>query len=184
MSDDSSMTGDWAREQENYDFLRSLAPVPMRTAAWKSFQRPAEVDTNWHQTENQGSIGSCQGHSMSSVLERLAIVNGEKIQLSEIFAYLATQKIDGLLGADNGSTISGGCELAVTVGCCLEELTGYPRSYPSRSDRERILSSTIMRLRKSTRLNRRGKCRMITTHYSISSGAAAVSILVYAGTMI
>lgn len=141
MSDESSMTGDWAREQENYDFLRSLAPVPMRTAAWKSFQRPAEVDTNWHRTENQGSIGSCQGHSLSSVLERLAVVNGDKIQLSEIFAYLATQNIDGLLGADNGSTISGGCELAVTVGCCLEELTGYPRSYPRRSDRERILSS-------------------------------------------
>ena len=142
MTDEHMMTGDWAQESEDYDFLSALPPVPMDNDAWKAFQRPADIDIDWHRTENQGPIGSCQGHSLSSVLERLAFVGGDKIQLSEIFAYLGTQKIDGLLGSDRGSTISGGCKLAVDVGCCLESLTGYPRSYPGRAERERILSGS------------------------------------------
>lgn len=141
MSTEPRMTGDWAYEKEDYSFLERLEAVPMKTALWESFQRPAEIVIDWHRTENQGQIGSCQGHSLSSVLERLAFVHGDKLQLSEIFAYLGSQKIDGLLGSDNGSTISGGCKLAVDVGCCLEELTGYPRSYPGRAERDRILSS-------------------------------------------
>jgi hypothetical protein len=140
MSGQLDMQGDWAWEQEDRLFLRTLAELPLQSEAWFKFSRPEEVSIDWHRTENQGQIGSCQGHSVSSTLERLCQVNGELVQLSEIFAYLGTQKIDGLLGSDRGSTISGGCKLAVEVGCCLEELTGYPRSYPDRAAREKILS--------------------------------------------
>jgi hypothetical protein len=122
-------------------FLYNLPQAPMKTAEWSAFSRPAEVDISWHRTENQGQIGSCQGHALSSGLERLAFVKGERVQLSEIFAYLATQKIDGLLGRDSGSTISGGGKIGVGVGCPKEELTGYPSSYPGQMDRARILSS-------------------------------------------
>ena len=125
---------------EDRPMLNALPEAPMKTAAWRAFKRPAEVDVTWHRTENQGSIGSCQGHDLSSVLERLALVNKKKVQLSEIFAYLGTQKIDGLIGSDDGSTISGGGKLATTVGVCLEELTGYPSSYPGSTARAKILS--------------------------------------------
>jgi C1A family cysteine protease len=135
-----SMTGDWLREREDYAFLRSLPAAPMFTAAWRAFSRPAEIDISWHKTEDQSQLGSCQGHSVSSVLERLAHVNGESVQLSEIFAYLATQKIDGLLGSDRGSTISGGCKMAVQFGCPPETNTGYPRAYPGSAARAAILS--------------------------------------------
>lgn len=131
---------DYDPKREDKAFLRSLPEAPMRTAKWQAFSRPEEVLVEWHKTENQGPIGSCQGHSLSSCLERLAMVRGENIQLSEIFAYLATQKIDGLLGSDRGSTISGGCKVAMQYGCPPEELTGYPRSYPGRAERDRILS--------------------------------------------
>jgi len=133
------MIGDYNWQKEDFDYLNRLPEVPMHTEAWKAFSRPAEIDISWHRTENQGQIGSCQGHALSSVLERLAFVHGEHIQLSEIFAYLATQKIDGLLGSDSGSTIAGGCQLAVNTGCCLEEMTGYPTSYPSRSGINEVL---------------------------------------------
>ena len=126
---------------EDRGLLAALPEAPMQSAAWKAFNRPVEVDTKWHRTENQGQIGSCQGHGISSVLERLAFVKGEKVQLSEIFGYLATQKIDGLLGRDSGSTISGGGKLATTSGVPKEELTGYPNSYPNSNERSRILSS-------------------------------------------
>ena len=131
---------DYQWEREDQAFLAGLPEAPMQTSAWAAFSRPAEVGIDWHRTENQGQIGSCQGNDLSSVLERLAFVRGEKAQLSRIFAYLATQKIDGLLGSDSGSTISGGCKLATDVGCPPEALTGYPRGYPDRSEQSKILS--------------------------------------------
>lgn len=123
---------------EDREMLAGLRPIP---AEFATFGRPESVDVQWHHTENQGSIGSCQGNDLSSCLERLEFVSKKAVvQLSRIFAYLATQKIDGLLGADNGSTISGGGKLATTVGCCPEDLTGYPKSYPGSADRQKILS--------------------------------------------
>ena len=136
----SILPDDYRWEQEDHAFLDALPQAPMQTSAWAAFSRPREIGIEWHQSENQGQIGSCQGNGLSSVLERLAVVRGEKVQLSRIFAYLATQKIDGLLGSDSGSTISGGCKLAVDVGCPPETLTGYPRSYPGRAEREKILA--------------------------------------------
>lgn len=127
-------------ESEDRSYLRALPEVPMTTAAWQSFSRPTEIDVSWHHNEDQGAIGSCQGNGLSSVLERLAFVRGESVQLSRIFAYLATQKIDGLLGSDCGSTIAGGGKLAETSGCCLESMTGYPSSYPGRAAQAQILS--------------------------------------------
>ena len=131
---------DYDYDLEDHSFLAALPNLPMRTTSWDAFSRPEEVLIDWHRTENQGPIGSCQGHSLSSCLERLAQVKGETIQLSEIFGYLATQKLDGLLGRDVGSTISGGCKVAMRYGCPPENMTGYPRRYPGRSDRNKILS--------------------------------------------
>lgn len=141
MSTEPEQVNSYNWEKEDQGFLASLPDAPMKTAEWEAFSRPDSIGADWHRKENQGRIGSCQGNSLTSVLERLLFVRGEKVQLSRIFAYLATQRIDGLLGADDGSTISGGCKLAIETGCCLEDKTGYPSAYPNRTDRERILSS-------------------------------------------
>jgi len=155
MSDQEHFNYDF--EREDHDFLSVIPEAPMASSAWASFSRPSEVTVEWHRTENQGPMGSCQGHSISSVLERLAMVRGERVQLSEIFAYLATQKIDGLLGRDRGSTISGGCKVAMQYGCPPEKLTGYPRGYPSRADREKILSKLTTLRANPTKLSPCGK---------------------------
>lgn len=130
----------WNYEKEDYDFLNSLPKAPMNTAAWQAFSRPEEITIEWHHTEDQGAVGSCQGNSISSCLERVALVRGEQVQLSRMFAYLASQKIDGFLGADNGSTIAGGVKMALDVGCPPESLTGYVGRYPNRTERAKILS--------------------------------------------
>jgi hypothetical protein len=126
---------------EDRELLSSLPQLPQE---FRTFARPSYIDVDWHKSENQGPIGSCQGNGLTSCLERLQFVRtGSKdtvVQLSRIFAYLATQKLDGLLGSDRGSTISRGVKLALTVGAPPETLTGYPRSYPARSERDRILS--------------------------------------------
>lgn len=129
-------------ELEDRIMLAALKPLPTE---FQTFSRPAEVGVEWHKDENQGQIGSCQGNDITSCLERLQFVrtrDGRKVQqLSRIFAYLASQKIDGLLGQDQGSTISGGVKLTLSVGVCAESLTGYPSSYPGGNDRQRILSA-------------------------------------------
>jgi hypothetical protein len=84
----------------------------------------------WMNIENQSSVGACQGHAQSSCLE-LAYKHqtGDIVQLNRMFAYLASQKVDGITG-DNGSTMTGGAKSASTNGIPREESWPYPGFYP------------------------------------------------------
>lgn len=134
-------------ELEDRGFLAGLRSIPR---AFKSFARPETVGVAWHKTEDQGQIGSCQGNALTSCMERLQYVatgnQSRVVQLSRIFAYLATQKIDKdergvpLIGRDVGSTISGGGKVASEHGVCPESLTNYPPNYPGSTARNAILS--------------------------------------------
>lgn len=88
---------------------------------------PLEIDARkWHRIENQGPMGSCRGHSLSSVGEMaFFIATGEVVQFSPLYCYYATQKVDGLAGRDVGSTISGGVVVA-KQGLCPLEVMPYP----------------------------------------------------------
>lgn len=126
-------------ELEDREFLTGLRDIPQ---SFRGFERPESVGVEWHKDENQGQLGSCQGNDLSSCVERTEFVkNGGKVQLSRIYAYLRTQQLDGLLGSDRGSTISGGGKVALE-GLPLESLTGYPKSYPGSAERTRILGVT------------------------------------------
>lgn len=125
-------------EKEDRGFLSGLSEIP---ATFRG-TRPRKISAaDWHRTENQGPIGSCRGNSGTSALERLRYVRTkERVNLSRIFFYLATQKIDGLLGGDRGSTISGGFKLMLETGCPTEDKTGYPPSYPNQAARSAVLT--------------------------------------------
>jgi len=140
----------WRRELEGAGTLKALqsAKVPK---VFKSFASPVEVrpdlGDNAHRLENQSSMGSCQGHAIASCVEQLNTIatGGDRTQLSNIFAYIASQKITGsqLFGRDSGSTISSGVELATGNGICPESLAPYPQPvrYPNANERKKILSS-------------------------------------------
>jgi hypothetical protein len=125
-------------EQEDRDMIGNLADVPSF-----AFARPQEVKLDDIKRENQGSIGSCQGNSITSCLERLANVGGvhKGVQLSRIYAYLASQKLDGLLGGDSGSTITSGVKVALRS-IPTEANVPYPSParYPGKARRGEILS--------------------------------------------
>lgn len=75
-------------------------------------------------------VHNCQGHSLSSVTEWCrAIATGKVTQLSRAMGYYETQRIDGLLGKDDGSTIDGGRELVMSIGLCEEKLWPYTGKY-------------------------------------------------------
>ena len=84
----------------------------------------------WMQIEDQSQVGACQGHAQTSCCE-LAYYHqtGKPIQFNRMFAYLASQKVDGING-DNGSTMSGGAKSASTNGLPKEEAWPYIGHYP------------------------------------------------------
>lgn len=77
--------------------------------------------------ENQANMGSCQGHALSTCAEGCYYIatKGQKQRLSRLFAYLGSQKLDGIVG-DNGSTLHGGAKLSTEFGICLESVLPYP----------------------------------------------------------
>ena len=128
----------YAYEHEKIDELVSTA-IPMTFGLGDVDIENAldftEID-DIHPIENQGSMGSCQGHSLSSQLEVIRYLEtGEWLQMSRLQAYLGTQQIDGLLGRDAGSTISGGVRFAKEVGLVSEPYMPYPQPvrYPGKA---------------------------------------------------
>ncbi len=88
---------------------------------------PDEISYPEVQVKNQGPIGSCQGHELTTILETDHLIDtGVYVELSPRFGYLATKQTDGSLGqGDSGSTISGGAVTASRVGCCTVKTAPY-----------------------------------------------------------
>ena len=159
---------------ENHDELQQFS-TPFRHLVDGLFSAPPEIDPRpWHRIENQGEMGSCQGHAQSSVCEMaFHIATGQVIQFSPLFAYLATQKIDGLLGTDCGSTISGGSQCAMQVGCCPLEVMPYPNpvhySY--------LIPSNAYAAASSFKIRSKSTCRSYDDVYSfLASGQGGVEL--------
>jgi C1A family cysteine protease len=120
--------GGYRIDLENREQLAATAS-PLQDFT-NTFAAPEEIDPRGATVvENQGQQGACQGHDLSSVVEQcVRIATGDQIQLSRQYAYIATQRIDGLSG-DVGSTISGGVTLAETKGLPPEPVWPYPGRY-------------------------------------------------------
>ena len=114
--------------ENRHRLKQQLQPFPPMLRETVLDEIPDEMDPrDWMRIENQRSLGSCQGHAQSSVGELCyRVATGEVTQFSPLFAYYATQQVDGLTGRDVGSTISGGVECATKVGFCPLELMPYP----------------------------------------------------------
>lgn len=82
---------------------------------------------------DQGSVGSCQGQSLAQVFSICYfLATGRKQWFSAMAAYLHSQRFDGLLGRDVGSTLSGGERVATEHGLCLAKDWPYEPVYTGR----------------------------------------------------
>jgi hypothetical protein len=129
----SGFIGGWLQTEEDRDFLDAL-PGESAVLAMRGSYSEVKVDPRKvMKIENQGSVGSCQGHALSSCVELCYyIATGDLTrQLSRAMGYYETQRIDGIT-SDRGSTISGGIKLATTKGICREELWKYSGRYDAR----------------------------------------------------
>ena len=129
----SGHIGGWLRNSEDFEYLDAL-PNESVVLAMRGTYNEVKVDPRAvMKTENQGSVGSCQGQDLSSCVELCYyIATGDLTrQLSRAYAYYETQRIDGISG-DRGSTISGGIKLATTKGIPEESLWKYTGRYENK----------------------------------------------------
>ena len=146
----------YAIRKENREALAKSA-IQFRYLVNGRFVAPISIDPRpWHRIEDQGSIGSCQGHAQTSVGEmcfRIAHKGRKVTQWSEMFGYLTSQKIDGLLGRDVGSTIHGGMKAARQYGFCPVDVFPYPSRYTSTIPRKAYTAAKPFKIQYHTIIN-------------------------------
>lgn len=121
----------WRIDLENFDALFALGGEDEVMSLCGSYQEVAFDPRELLVVENQGSMGSCQGNSISSGCEWLYILATGKtdVQLSRAYGYYRSQMKDGLLGRDVGSTIVSGIWVATQLGIPLESEWKYSDRY-------------------------------------------------------
>jgi C1A family cysteine protease len=133
--DYDKLVGGYLIEKEDREGLLLSSSQPRYTTFGNL---PERVDPRKHlkwdegflQVENQGSIGSCQGASLSENAEFCyTLLTGRVMQFSKMFAYIESQKFDNIR-SDSGSTLSGGTKAAVQRGFCPQSIAPYPSRYP------------------------------------------------------
>ena len=139
MFKDPEFSSGWDPSLERDD---ELSQMEVSTHEWFgsnfSYSTPPEVDPrNLITVANQGRMGSCQANSLTTCAElcyAIATGKGRSIEFSRMFAYMETQRIDGLLGrGDVGSTITGGVKVAREIGFIHESMLPYTDQYPRQS---------------------------------------------------
>lgn len=125
--------GGWPDELEDREAIAALPDDSQVLQLFGSYNEAAFDPREVIQVENQKQMGSCAGHSLSSVMEWCHTLQTGKTghQLSRAAAYFETQRIDGING-DRGSTIAGGQKLSMRWGLPDEPLWPYPSSYNNR----------------------------------------------------
>jgi len=82
--------------------------------------------------KDQDGVGACQGFALSSIFGVCYfLATGQVANFSALGLYILSQKEDGLLGRDVGSTLSGGMR-AAAKGICLDEDWPFSDRYDSR----------------------------------------------------
>lgn len=116
--------------------------------SFPNYRKPSE----WLNIEHQGSMGSCQGHALSSCVEvSYYFETGEEIQLSRMYGYIKSQLESGIRG-DRGSTISAGGQVAIKYGLPLESLWPYSGRYTRRIPSEAESGASKHKVSQAVRL--------------------------------
>lgn len=87
---------------------------------------PALDPENWGMRKQRQETNDCQGQATANGGERRRYYEtGDRVQLSDMFAYQRTELLDGSFGRDAGTSIEGGAMVASTIGLPEEALHPY-----------------------------------------------------------
>ena len=104
---------------EDQDFIASLTGSDEIVQMMGHYQEVRLDPRKLIRVENQKSMGSCQGQSLSTNLEWIYCIQtgGKTIQLSRMQAYIMSQDKNNIR-SDSGSVVSSGVKLN-PIGCCF-----------------------------------------------------------------
>jgi hypothetical protein len=138
-------------ELENRDAIKASSTEIAFTM--RDFAAPDEIDPRpLMRHDKQLNMSSCQGFSLANACEYVwALAQGgfsAERQLSSLYAYLESQRLDGgrLFGVDKGSTINSGLKVATTIGMLPESDLPYRTPYPNNA---RTIVTDAMRAKAS-----------------------------------
>ena len=125
--------------REDKEDIVKLVTFSMETPAFRIGDVRPITRRNWLRVRNQGRMGSCTGFSKAVLIQILNYVDTldrdgtpESIEISAMHCYLTNQARCGLIGQDQGATISGALDASIYDGHVLESRYPYPDRYPSR----------------------------------------------------
>jgi hypothetical protein len=134
-------------ELERVNEIRATATA--FDVTYGDYDAPEEIDPRGKvRHDKQFNMSSCAAFSLTNSGEYIGARLqawprfSDEFQFSQLFAYLETQRIDGLLGRDAGSTISGGLRVAREIGFLPDSDLPYRTPYPSNA---RTLVTDAMR---------------------------------------
>jgi len=84
--------------------------------------------------KDQGDLGACTAHGLTSCLEFLELKDGHPyVPLSRLFLYYNERALEGTIGSDSGANIRDGIKALNKLGCCPEIEWQYkPKSFAER----------------------------------------------------
>jgi hypothetical protein len=149
----------WRIDLEDIDAINALGSDirDWQDAVSGLYATPKAISYPWLRIENQGQQGACQGFALSSAAEvcHYIATQGKVVQLSPQWAYIESQRFDGLIGYDRGSTLTGGLKVAMQLGLCRDELWPYTGRYHTESPKGRaacLADAAGFKLQKGIRL--------------------------------
>lgn len=149
----------WRIDLEDVDALDAMGDDirDWQDAVAGRYAAPTKIERPWLRVENQWQQGACQGFALSTVAEvcHYTATEGKIKQFSPQWAYIESQRYDGLIGRDQGSTLSGGLKVAMNLGFCSEDLWPYPGTYQTKPPKGReacLADAAGFKVRKGIRL--------------------------------
>ena len=136
-------------------------------SAWSQFvwEDPQEIDPrSWWKIEDQKQTNSCVGQSLAEGAELSAVISdGQKLDLSRSWSYLASQEASGYLGSDNGADLNG-ATTAAERGIPLEQDFPWADNYSSmiasyRAKKAAILAGPLYRLKSEVNIDGAEACK-------------------------
>ena len=149
MSTEPQVSYGYQIEQENFGGILQygLEQYHRFRASFDEYQwePPKEIDPrDWFDIEDQSRSNSCVGNSDADIGEWLAMLaDGQEIQLSRYFAYLASQDMGGGMRGDNGAYLEASTR-ANARGIPLESRFPWSINYNAQRNKYRAELSDIL----------------------------------------
>jgi C1A family cysteine protease len=136
-----------------FRLLPNIEEVPLKEdyAAHTPKEKSIDLRENFTEIKNQGELGSCTAHAVTSVFEYILKQNKQEISdLSEAFVYYNARLKAGDTNKDEGSRYDYAIESMTELGICSEELMPYSENdFTTPPSEDAIIDAATRKVKKA-----------------------------------